>query len=81
MVLLNSRSRSQKKFTDGVKATTNGTVDQNNFSKDAYNHISCFYEELQTGNLAALRHCKVKIVDFGNACYIVCSNQIFVKHI
>uniref|UniRef100_A0AC35GP53 Protein kinase domain-containing protein n=1 Tax=Panagrolaimus sp. PS1159 TaxID=55785 RepID=A0AC35GP53_9BILA len=51
-------------------SNTNGANDRADFSDEAYNHISCFYEELQAGNHGALRHCTVKIVDFGNACYI-----------
>jgi serine/threonine-protein kinase SRPK3 len=65
----NSAPKDQNGSSNGT--SSNGAAgDKNDFSDEAYNHISCFYEELQAGNLGALRHCTVKIVDFGNACYI-----------
>jgi serine/threonine-protein kinase SRPK3 len=64
----NGNSTANGTTTNGTNS--NGAGDRTDFSDDAYNHISCFYEELQAGNLGALRHCTVKIVDFGNACYI-----------
>uniref|UniRef100_A0A914YLH5 non-specific serine/threonine protein kinase n=1 Tax=Panagrolaimus superbus TaxID=310955 RepID=A0A914YLH5_9BILA len=53
-----------------IENGTNNANDRSDFSYEAYNHISSFYEELQAGNLGALKNCTIKIVDFGNACYI-----------
>ena len=38
---------------------------------DMFDYISVFHDELHKGNLTALQQVKVKIVDFGNACYVV----------
>ena len=48
-----------------------------NPSAEMFDHISLFHEELHKGNLTALQEVRVKIVDFGNACYVVSfSNSI-----
>jgi serine/threonine-protein kinase SRPK3 len=61
---------SAPKEQDEKNVANDAAGDRADFSDEAYNHKSHFYEELQAGNLGALRHCTVKIVDFGNACYI-----------
>uniref|UniRef100_A0A7E4ZZM0 non-specific serine/threonine protein kinase n=1 Tax=Panagrellus redivivus TaxID=6233 RepID=A0A7E4ZZM0_PANRE len=59
----------EHKEHNGNSGAANGN-NEGTLDAAAYNHISCFYEELQSGNRNALNSVQVKIVDFGNACYV-----------